>query len=79
MPELVDGALNAILIGLFIGGVIAFLLVAFVRIFLPENSPAAQRLDGLTWEAGVSAPFRGFRPGGEGESSACSGDGGSGD
>lgn len=80
MPELTEGVFYAVLIGLFIGGIVAFLLVAFLRIFLPECGAAAQRLDSVLWEMDISLPFRGFRLGGEGRtSSRCeAGDGGDG-
>lgn len=80
MPELTEGVFYAVLIGLFIGGIVAFLLVAFLRIFLPECGAAAQRLDSVLWEMDISLPFRGFRLGCEGRtSSRCeAGDGGDG-
>lgn len=80
MPELTEGVFHAVLIGLFIGGIIAFLLVAFLRIFLPESGATAQRLDSVSWEMDISLPFRGFRLGGEGRASSCgeAGDGGDG-
>lgn len=80
MPELTEGVFHAVLIGLFIGGIIAFLLMAFLRIFLPESGTAAQRLDSITWAMDISLPFRGFRLGGEGRASSCGefGDGGDG-